>query len=497
MRSPFRRTPLALAVALGLALPAISAGPSAVAAAGPAGGGAVPSAPTWSAKAAELSRHPAVARDAVTSAGVAVRENVDVSREPGPQSETSIAVDPRSRTHLVAGSNEIDRLPMRGYFSADDGRTWGAVDLPLPAPLTSSGTRFGSDPGVAWDTRHRAYYTYIVVFFTGDFSRVTGTEMAVARSTDNGRHWTPTYFNFHRGSTVFNDKPMITVDDNPGSPFRDTVYVSWDTAAKSADQNVVLTARSTDGGRTFGAPVRTSPVPAPNNPIGADPFVGPGGVLYVAWHDTVAPAIKVARSTDGGRSFGAPRTVAPTRKAFQMRVPAERLRGELIYPACAADRSHGSRRGNVYCSWSDLTTSSGADVFAAASTDGGRSWGPRVRVEDDAVGVSNDQFNQWLAVDPVTGDVDVSWTDTRGDRSRKTTNEYIGTSADGRRFRNAPVSSARTNETCCGAQLHDQYGDYQGLDAFGGEAHPVWTDRRRTVSFLNEEVFTARVLARR
>jgi len=110
------------------------------------------------------------ARKAGSTQSVTVGPNVDVSNEPGPQSETSIAIDPNHPSQLVAGSNEIDRLPMRGYFSSDGGLTWGGVDLPLPPPLTPSGADFGSDPGVAWDTRGNVYYSYIVVFFNGGFN---------------------------------------------------------------------------------------------------------------------------------------------------------------------------------------------------------------------------------------------------------------------------------------------------------------------------------------
>ena len=58
------------------------------------------------------------------------------------------------------------------------------------------------------------------------------------------------------------------------------------------------------------------------------------------------------------------------------------------------------------------------------------------------------------------------------------------------------VTTAPTNETCCGAQLHDQYGDYEGIAAYNGISHPVWTDRRAAVASLNEEVFTAVIRAK-
>ncbi len=81
------------------------------------------------------------------------------------------------------------------------------MDLPLPPPLNGSGTDFGSDPAVAWDTQGNVFYAYIVVFFNQGFNAITGTEMAVARSSDGGRTWTSTYFNFNSGTGKFNDKP--------------------------------------------------------------------------------------------------------------------------------------------------------------------------------------------------------------------------------------------------------------------------------------------------
>lgn len=55
--------------------------------------------------------------------------------------------------------------------------------------------------------------------------------------------------------------------------------------------------------------------------------------------------------------------------------------------------------------------------------------------------------------------------------------------------------TASTDESCCSpsVDLGNQYGDYEGLAAGNGVAHPVWTDRRQAVIDLGlrEEVFTA------
>ena len=145
--------------------------------------------------------------------------NVDASNECGSQSEESIAINPFNTENVIAGSNEIQRLPMRAMFSTDGGTTFTGVDLPLPPARTNHGFDFGSDPGVAFDSAGNAYYSYIVVFFSAGGS-INGTAMAVAHSTDGGATWAATFFAPETGSGQFNDKPMITVDTGSGSLIR-------------------------------------------------------------------------------------------------------------------------------------------------------------------------------------------------------------------------------------------------------------------------------------
>src|SRR5438105_4393272 len=135
--------------------------------------------------------------------------NVDISNECGPQSETFITINTAQTKNLAAGSNEIFRLPMRGYYSTNGGKNWGGVDLPLPPPK-GNGIDFGSDPTLAFDTRGNLFYGYIVVFF-GNGTGVNGSEMAVARSTDGGKTYpSVNFFSFESGANHFNDNPMIT-----------------------------------------------------------------------------------------------------------------------------------------------------------------------------------------------------------------------------------------------------------------------------------------------
>ncbi len=412
---------------------------------------------------------------AVTTSSVSFGSNVDVSNECGPQSETFITIDPNKPKSLAAGSNEIFRLPMRGYFSSNGGTSWGGVDLPLPPSKSKSGFDFGSDPTLAFDSSGNLFYGYIVVDFSGvnsvNGNGINGTAMAVARSTDGGQTYpTATFFAFQAGENHFNDKPMITADQNPGSPFRDNVYIAWDAAS------------------------------------------GPNGEVYVAWNDYVANAIVFNRSFDGGNTWGTPVTVSRKTLPFDIAIPAESFRRALVYPSLDADRSSGIHRGRIYCSWMDLTPANVTDIFISYSDNSGASWSTPAPVTDQFLSAV-DRFNHWMSVDSVTGDVDVAFYDTRNDLtgSRYQTDYYLARSSDGGVTWNTPdfrVSTVSSNEhdcngifPCQGINYGNQQGDYEGLVSYGGVSYPVWTDSRRQLDassgcrrpYLMEEVFSAKV----
>src|SRR6266702_3096788 len=470
-----------------------------------------PDLPTWWTKYQALLKNGA-ASGAAAPFSVTAGSNVDVSNECGPQSETFITLTPSNTGILSAGSNEIFRLPMRGYFSSDGGSSWGGVDLPLPPPLQGThDTRFGSDPTLAFDTQGHVFYGYIVVFFGGG-AGVNGTELAVARSNDGGKTYPQvTFFSFQSGANHFNDKPMITVDTNSNSPFRDHVYIVWDAASGGSSAGGIRLARSSDHGLTFAA-TRVDNPSGPGKGIGAVPFVGPNGEVYAAWNDFKANTIAFNLSFDGGVTWGHQTVIAPKTAPFEILVPAESFRGALVYPACDADRSSGPHRGRLYCAWMDQSAGGVADIFLSFSDDRGTTWSAQQAVPDH-LAFPVDRFNQWLSVDPLTGDVNLSFYDTRNDTtgSRFKTDVYFTQSSDsGATFLspNVRVTTASSNEhdcnglfPCPGIDYGNQYGDYEGLVSFGGVSHPIWTDSRRqlqassgcSTDLLMEEVFTGNV----
>jgi hypothetical protein len=465
--------------------------------------------PTWWEKYQYLVKNGEMAGGAATTSAVA-GANVDVSNECGPQSETYITINTANPKQLAAGSNEIFRDPMRGYWSADGGKTWGGVDLPLPPPIGANGIRFGSDPTLAFDSRGNLFYGYIVVFF-GSGNGVNGSQMGVARSTDGGKTYPlANFFSFSGGSDHFNDKPMITADANINSPFRDNVYIAWDAASGgSASGGGVRVARSSDHGVTFTI-TRADDPKGPGRAIGAVPFVGPNGEIYLAWNDYAANTIAFSRSFDGGATWDAQSVIASKQLPFDIRIPAEFNRGALVYPACDTDRSKGAHRGRLVCSWMDLAGNGTTDIFTSYSDDKGATWSLS-KSAADALPFAVDRFNQWLSIDPTNGVVNVSFYDTRNDTTgaRYMTDIYLSRSSDGGASfaPNVRASDVSSNEhdcdgvfPCSAINYGNQQGDYSGIVAYGGVAHPVWTDSRRNRDSVNgcsvpamEEVFTTSV----
>ena len=444
----------------------------------------------------------------LSTSSTAVGSNVNVSNECGPQSETFITINQNKPKMLAGGSNEIFRLPMRGYYSTNGGSSWGGVDLPLP-PAKGNGTDFGSDPTLAFDTQGNVFYGYIVVFF-GNGNGINGTEMAVAKSTDGGKTYpSVNFFSFENGTNHFNDKPMITTDTNAGSALRDNVYIAWDAASGGSIGGGVRVATSSDHGASFSV-TRADDPSGPGRSIGASPAVGPNGELYVAWNDYVANAIVFNRSFDGGRSWGVPNTVSAKTLPFDIAIPAESFRGALVYPSLGVDVSSGPHRGRIYCSWMDLTPANVTDIFISYSDNNGASWSTPTRVPDQFT-FPVDRFNHWMSIDPTNGDVNVAFYDTRNDTTgaRFQTDYYLARSTNGGvSFPAADirVSTVSSNEhdcngifPCDGINYGNQQGDYEGLVSFNGTSYPIWTDSRKQLApssgcrrpLLMEEVFSA------
>ncbi|MFL6374404.1 MAG: sialidase family protein, partial [Pyrinomonadaceae bacterium] len=301
-----------------------------------------------------------------------------------------------------------------------------------------------------------------------------------------------------------------TADVNSNSPFRNNIYIAWDAATGGSTGGGIRVGASSDQGASFTVSRADDPS-GPGRSIGASPAVGPNGELYVAWNDYLANTIAFNRSLDGGKTWARQSVISAKSIPFDIAVPAESFRGALVYPVLDVDRSDGPFRGRLYASWMDVTPWGTTDIYLSYSTDKGSTWS-QPRTVADSLSTSVDRFNHWMSVDPVTGDVNVSFYDTRNDTtgSRYMTDVYLAQSKDGGAGWSSPnirVSGASSNEhdcggvfPCSGINYGNQQGDYEGLVSYGGYSYPIWTDSRRQLDTVPgcsrglamEEVFSAK-----
>jgi hypothetical protein len=232
---------------------------------------------------------------------------------------------------------------------------------------------------------------------------------------------------------------------------------------------------------------------------------GPGGEVYVAWHPFEQDRLLLALSLDGGDHFGAPRLIDVKRNRStcpaSWPIPAQARRCVRPNPVVTVDTGQGAYRGRVYVTYENQANDGTQDVYLAAFDHVlkpvlGAPAGRRVVVGSRArrLRYRADQFWPVAAADRWTGTLWACFYDTAGDRTRRRTWFSCTRSRDGggHWMRIARVASVASDETARWASPL-QYGDYEGLVATDGTAHPIWTDTRRGRSRLREEIYTTSV----
>jgi hypothetical protein len=258
--------------------------------------------------------------------------------------ETSISQDPFNPRHIVASDNNYIRGDgtCGAHYSLDGGNDW--ADSTVPNGFTRGPKGFareywqaGGDTSVGWDTRGNAYLS-CQVFNRGTVASPNPDQSSgfvIFRSTQNdGASWNfpgryaQVFFDTGGVGAVLEDKQLMTVDDNVGSPFRDRIYVTWTEFAADGSAYIYET-HSNDYGETFsprtlvsknsGVCTNTFGAGTPNGNCNenqfSDPFVGPDGSLYVVYNNfNNQPTsgnenhyqVLLSKSTDGGQSFSDP-----------------------------------------------------------------------------------------------------------------------------------------------------------------------------------------------
>jgi len=253
--------------------------------------------------------------------------------------------------------------------SFDRGRTWEA-----PKAVGSDGALFFNDKGAITADPTNPALAYAV----WDRLNSLGNGPAqFARTTDGGNTWEAARAIYNPGGinqTIGNEIVVL-----PDGTLVD-LFTQIDTDGAGNHTSVLGVLRSTDHGATWSTPFRIADLlavgtrdPHTNAAVrdGADiaqMAVAPNGTLYVVWQDArfsngAIDAIVIARSTDGGRTWSAPRRL-----------------NTAIGVAAFTPSVHVAPDGTVGVSYYDFrsntpdTGSLATDYWLARSDNGGLTW---------------------------------------------------------------------------------------------------------------------------
>jgi hypothetical protein len=448
---------------------------------------------------------------ATAAAGASFVE-VNVSHLRGSQAEVAIAVSSAQPSVLFAASNSLDGSSLkalqdlvRTYTSTDGGATWVVANGPVPTPYGGKKRCNGGDPAPAIDSVGNEYLAFLATACVTDATLFAPdrefdlARLEVASRPDPASPWVVSQV-YPVRSARFDDKPAIAVDNGAASPHNGRVYVGWTRITAGAKHqrlhDVIVVSHSDDGGATW-----SRPVIAADSATDDDTFtslaVDASGTLFVAW-TTVGRKIFVDRSTDGGDHFGVDVLAgvaaglpgdfdADCEHPGAFGIPAQADRCITPTPSVQVD-SRPDQPERVYVTFSTPDSAGRAQDVVVRPFDATLlplSAARRVHPAD----IRRDEFLPSSTLDDA-GRLWVCFYDTGADTTRRSTRYTCTASVDGGATWAVPraVAAIASNEAV-GSALEFQYGDYEGIAAAGGVAHPMWTDGR-DLRARGEEIYT-------
>lgn len=422
---------------------------------------------------------------------------IDLSRARGVQTESSIAVDPETPRVLVAASQDASVCGIRVYASGDGGKEWTSTPLPVADPSATrkaiGGSKFCAFN--QWVGAGRDGRQYVVFGQNGSFQTGYGIYLSsrlYPQAWSSPRPVDPTL----AGTSGFDDKPVVAVDNTSGAPYAGRVYVAWTRWTVAGVEGHVLLAHSDDGGQTWSQPNTIPPAQGAN--WGIHLAVASDGTLYAAaWNGSGPGDLWITRSTDGGATFQPPRVYASrvgSPSSGSSYVPAEPTQPVHSDASLAVDTSNGDRAGTVYTAYSRATRSGRRIVVNSFNRD--LAPGLRHTIAARQTRGAYDEFNPTIAVDGSNGIVWACFYLTGTGKQRTLATYSCVDSRNGGRTWSRVIGGASvpSNETARGAFnrahfIDNDYASYEGLAVIAGIAHPIWTDTRG-LKRLKEEIYT-------
>jgi hypothetical protein len=393
--------------------------------------------------------------------------NLNVTAMPGNEAEDAIAVNPTNPSNVVAMSTLPDVVAgLAVGVTSNGGASWqrrviGAAGDPLG--------EICCDEQLAWDRFGNLWMAYLLN---------TNTDVFVALSTDGGASFTKV-----ADIATNADQPSIAVGAN-------SVWVSY---TRTPGNQIQAFGANVTGLGAFGSFTAPENVPSPGNGDYGDTAVGPAGQVMVTYQNSTngqgGADIYDAVDPDGLGPAGFSKPVLTTHShvgGFDF-IPAQPDRSVDAEANLAWDRSGGAHTGRVYLIWTQepKNESDDTDIMLQHSDNAGATWSRAVRLNDDAT--NNSQFNPAIALDQTTGNVAISWYDTRNDLGNGGSGDTDGIPNDdfqiwatdstngGTTFApNFQVSAGTSNAIDTGSFFDT--GDYTHAAFVAGTFWPAWSD---------------------
>ena len=235
---------------------------------------------------------------------------------------------------------------LRFARSEDAGKTWTAPASVTDAPELFGSFNFHALHAARGDTVYAAWLD----------GRTGKSRTFMTRSTDGGRTWAPNVRVDAAGDACPCCRTAIATAGG------DTAFIAW-RKIFPGNERVVVVARTTDGGKTWGEPVRAQ---KDGWVIDGCPHAGPSmqvdaqGRLHITWWSgkTGAAGVFYARSDDKGATFGEPVPVGVAEFSRPAHV-------QMVVDS------------NVVIAWDDGTVQT-PRVAVRVSRDGGSTFAPAV-----------------------------------------------------------------------------------------------------------------------
>ncbi len=396
-----------------------------------------------------------------------------------PEGEEHIAVDPNNFNNLIAMISDFSQNGgfnlSKFAFSSNNGASWSEGFVPRNtsgSPVTGDNHvwQANSDPVVAIDKLGNVYLANLYLQVSGNSVTNDGYYVCVAtltsgpKFTKSGCHAIRTTLT---SSANLEDKPWFAVD-NSSSATSGNAYAVWTHFTATSD--MVFFSRSTNHGTTWSKAIQINPTAQNGAVQGSQVAVDASGAVYVAYEVFLTGGKGqhfIAKSTNGGVSFGAPVALTPAFKNLSFSATYR----DNSFPALAVSPVAG--KGFIYDVYTDQPSSSSRTAFVRSKMPGSLTFTTPIRANDVTTG---QRLMPAVAAD-TNGVVHISWFDTRNSGSSTGLLDIYATYTTSNGTNVAP--NARVTSTQIDAGGAGFIGDYSGIAAGPNGttalAHPVWT----------------------